>query len=227
MSYPKTDWENLPSKDTPVTAQKLNKIENELESLDDGITLLGSAKVNKSGDTLTGELLFNNNDDYGAIRKTRTIDNADYSVSVGVGANKSARLELYQGSTTLGQLDVRSDGLYNGVSGKKILEEEKVVSVTSNFNIDDQSCFKLQKSLNIGLNIYNSNSTFAKATWATIAQLPVGYRPSRDKYIVGFGCSSAWSSPTAVPCLIETSGAIKVYLYNDLKRIIVNGMITL
>lgn len=87
------------------------------------VETLGSQKVNKSGDTLTGSLYFNNADGYDAIRKRRTIDNEDYSLSVGVGANKSARLELYQGSTTLGQLDVKSDGIYNGVSGKKLAEQ--------------------------------------------------------------------------------------------------------
>lgn len=80
-------------------------------------------KVNKSGDTLTGGLLFKNKDEYDALRKTRTIDNVDYSISVGVGANKSARLELYQENVTLGQLDVKSDGLYNGKTGKKLAEQ--------------------------------------------------------------------------------------------------------
>lgn len=80
-------------------------------------------KVDKTGDTLTGGLLFENKDGYDAIRKTRTIDDEDYSLSVGVGANKSARLELYQRSQTLGQLDVRSDGLYNGKTGKKLAEQ--------------------------------------------------------------------------------------------------------
>ena len=89
-------------------------------------------KVDKKGDTLTGGLMFENKDGYDAIRKTRTIDNADYSLSVGVGANKSARLELYQGSQTLGQLDVRSDGIYNGISSKKLAEQVGDISLTTN-----------------------------------------------------------------------------------------------
>ena len=36
MSYTKTNWANLPSTTTPVTATNLNKIEDELESLDTG-----------------------------------------------------------------------------------------------------------------------------------------------------------------------------------------------
>ena len=221
MAYERVNWENLPSTKTPVNADNLNKTDAGIKDLDDN-------KVNKSGDTLTGELNFNNKNDYAAIRKTRTINGADYNVNIGIGANQSARMEFQDANNNvLGSVEARSGGIYNGVSGKKLLEEEKVVSVTSNFKIDDQSCFKLQNSLNIGLNIYNSNSTFAKQTWVTIAQLPVGYRPSRDKNIIGFGCDSGWTSPTAVPCLIDTSGAIRVFLYNDLKRIIVNGMITL
>lgn len=34
MSYTKTNWENLPSTNTPLNATNLNKIENELEKLD-------------------------------------------------------------------------------------------------------------------------------------------------------------------------------------------------
>jgi hypothetical protein len=87
------------------------------------VETLGSQKVNKSGDTLTGELNFNNKNDYAAFRKTRTIDNADYSVSVGVGANGSARLEYYSGTNTLGSVEARNNGIYNGVSGKKLAEQ--------------------------------------------------------------------------------------------------------
>ena len=112
MSYTRVNWENLPSTNTPLNATNLNK-------MDAGI----ANAVEKTGDTLTGELNFNNVNDYGAIRKTRTIDNADYSVSVGVGANKTARMELYQGNNTLGSVEARSDGVYNGLSNKKLAEQ--------------------------------------------------------------------------------------------------------
>lgn len=87
------------------------------------VETLGSQKVNKTGDTLTGELNFQNKNDYAVFRKTRTINGTDYSVSVGVGANSSARMELYQGNNTLGSVEVRSDGLYSGSSGKKLAEQ--------------------------------------------------------------------------------------------------------
>ena len=80
-------------------------------------------KVNKSVDTLTGELNFNNKNDYAAIRKVRTINNTDYEVAIGVGANGSARMEYYTGLNTLGSVEVRSNGIYNGVSGKKLAEQ--------------------------------------------------------------------------------------------------------
>lgn len=214
MSYEKHTWVNNVDS---VDEDKMNHIENGIANA-----------VEKTGDTLTGGLMFENKDGYDAIRKTRTIDNEDYSLSVGVGANKSARLELYQGGQALGQLDVRSNGIFNGVSGKKLLEEEKVVSMTSNFNIDDQSCFKLQNSLNIGLNIYNSSSTYRTYNWITIATLPSGARPSSEKYISGFGCAAGWSSPTAVPIMVDANGNINVYLRTEgFKRIIANGIITL
>ena len=108
MSYNKHTWVNNVDS---VDEDKMNHIENGIANA-----------VEKTGDTLTGELLFNNKNDYAAIRKIRTINNTDYGVSVGVGSNTSARMELYQGSTTLGQLDVRTNGLYNGISGQKLLE---------------------------------------------------------------------------------------------------------
>ena len=80
-------------------------------------------KVNKSGDTLTGELNFNNKSDYGAIRKTRTLNGTDYQLTVGIGANGSARMEYVTNNTVLSSIEARSDALYNGVSGKKLAEQ--------------------------------------------------------------------------------------------------------
>ena len=98
-------------------------------------------------------------------------------------------------------------------------------TVTSNFTIEAQSCFKLKGFINIGLNIYNANSTFSKTTWVEIATLPSGYRPTNTRYISAFGCNSAWTSPTAVPIMVETSGAVKIYVQTDLKRIFVSSLI--
>ena len=96
-------------------------------AIQSSIDNLNNNKVSKTGDTLTGELIFNNKSDYGAIRKARTIDNVDYSLSLGVGVNKSARLEIYSGGTTYGQLDVRSDGcIWNGKTGQRLVEKNEV-----------------------------------------------------------------------------------------------------
>lgn len=95
------------------------------------VETLGSQKVNKSGDTLTGELNFNNKSDYGAIRKARTINGTDYGVSIGVGDNTSARMELYQGSNNLGMVEVRNDGIYNGKKNLKLAETAHMTWGTS------------------------------------------------------------------------------------------------
>lgn len=87
------------------------------------VETLGSQKVNKSGDTLTGALSFNNTNSYEAIIKDRTINNVNYRAKLGVGDNGSVRLELNEGSSTSGtSLEVRTNGLYNGLSGQKLLE---------------------------------------------------------------------------------------------------------
>ena len=103
-------------------------------------------KVSKTGDTLTGEINFNNVNDYGAIRKIRTINNTDYGVSIGVGGNTSARMELYQGSNNLGMVEVRTDGIYNGKTEKKLVETNEVNfvhiganSTTFSFSIGDST----------------------------------------------------------------------------------------
>lgn len=72
---------------------------------------------------LADSLLFNNKSDYAAIRKTRTINGTDYQLSVGVGGNGSARMEYVSNNNVLGSIEVGSNGLYNGVSGKKLAEQ--------------------------------------------------------------------------------------------------------
>ena len=100
-------------------------------------------------------------------------------------------------------------------------------TITSSFTIDDQSCFKLNNFLNVDFNIYNTNSTFSKASWVEIATLPSGYRPSNARYVSGVGTAAAMTVPTAIPIMIESSGAIKIYVQNDLKRIIANFTINI
>lgn len=102
------------------------------------------------------------------------------------------------------------------------------ITITSDYQIADNSCFKSQNFVNISINIYNTNSTYETYSWVRLARLPEGCRPTGEKYISGFGCSAGWSTPTAVPIMINTDGYINVYLQTTgLKRIIANGIITL
>ena len=80
-------------------------------------------KVNKSGDTLTGFLDFENKDEFHALIKTRTLNGTDYQVAVGVGGNNSARMECVQNDNVLSSVEARSDGrIWNGKSNRKLPE---------------------------------------------------------------------------------------------------------
>lgn len=113
MSYNKHTWVNNVD---AVDEDKMNHIENGIKDLDDN-------KVNKSGDTLTGELNFQNKNDYAVFRKTRTINGVDYKTNFGIGANQSARIEFQDANqSNLGSLEVRANGIYNGMSNRKLPE---------------------------------------------------------------------------------------------------------
>ena len=92
-------------------------------------------KVNKSGDTLTGGLTFNNPSEYEAITKKRDGTNTDYTMILGLGGTGVVRLERREGTAGSGQsLEVRDDGLYSGATGKKLAEQSNGwtnVSLTS------------------------------------------------------------------------------------------------
>lgn len=114
MAYSKTNWVNG---QTPINETNLNKIETELKGLDD-------EKVNKSGDTMTGGLTFNNPSEYEAITKKRDGTNTDYTMILGLGGTGVVRLERREGTAGSGQsLEVRDDGLYSGATGKKLAEQ--------------------------------------------------------------------------------------------------------
>ena len=127
-------------------------------------------------------------------------------------------------ATNLNKMDAgikTLDDNYNAVAQNNI-------TITSDYQIADNSCFKSQNFINIGINIYNENSTYGTYSWVKLARLPANFRPSRDKYLSGFGCSSGWGTPTSVPIFVDTDGYINVYLQTTgLKRIIANGIITL
>lgn len=110
MSYNKHIWVNNVD---AIDEDKMNHIENGIANA-----------VEKTGDTLTGELLFKNTDDFAAIRKKRTLNGTDYQLAIGLGTNGSARMEYADNSKVIGSIEVRSDGVYNGVSGKKLAEQE-------------------------------------------------------------------------------------------------------
>jgi len=110
MSYEKHKWVNNVD---AVDEDKMNHIENGIANA-----------VEKTGDTMTGELAFDNPSEYAAITKKRTANNIDYTMLLGVGGTGVVRLERREGSAGSGQsLEVRNDGLYSGASGKKLAEQ--------------------------------------------------------------------------------------------------------
>lgn len=98
-------------------------VDTDISNLNNSVTNLSDNKVNRSGDTLSGELQFNNKNDYGAIRKTRTINGTDYNANFGIGANQSARIEFQDSNQiNLCTLEVRANGIYNGMSNRRLPE---------------------------------------------------------------------------------------------------------
>lgn len=100
-----------------ITKENLfNDTETEIENLE-------ASKVNKTGDTLTGFLDFENKDEFHAFLKTRTLNGTDYQVAVGVGGNNSARMECVQNNNVLSSVEARDDGrIWNGKTNRNLPE---------------------------------------------------------------------------------------------------------
>lgn len=111
----------------------------------------------------------------------------------------------------------------NGVF-EKFLEENAIIpfNLSVNYTSDVQNCFAVDNIVNINLNTFNSNG-FTRDAWTIIATIPAGYRPSKDVYISAYGSDGGWTSPVAVPVMINTSGEILVFLKTTVKRILISS----
>ena len=206
MAYKRVNWENLPSTNTPVNADNLNKMYEGIANA-----------VEKTGDTLTGELSFNNKNDFGAIRKTRTINGVDYNVNIGVGANQSGRMEFMKApDNVLSSVEVRSDGVYNGVSGKKLAEQESSrVNITAKTGtLATNNSYKIGNV--VGLNAkFSGVSVTAAPTTTVLCTLPSGYYNSS----VETSAIAVASSGTHVNCWIRTNGQVVVMPNSNLNNV--------
>ena len=100
------------------------------------------------------------------------------------------------------------------------------ITITSDYTIDNNSCFKSQSYVVIGFNIYNSSSTFGTYSWTKIAQLPSGSRPSAEIYFPTIAVGAGLASPTAVPARVTSDGEVFIYpTVANLKRVIANATI--
>ena len=204
MAYKRVNWENLPSKNTPVNADNLNK-------MDEGI----ANAVEKTGDTLTGELLFENKNNYAAIRKIRTLNGTDYQLTVGIGGNGSARMEYVgENATVLGSAEVRRDGIYNGVSGKKLAEQESSrVNITANTGtLVNNNSYKIGNVVGLNAKFFGVTATAGNAT--RLCTLPSGYYNSS----VEMSAIAAANSGTHVNCWIRTNGQVVVMPNSNLNN---------
>lgn len=85
---------------------------------------INAGKVDKTGDTMSGVLKIENKSAFNGVDKVRTINNVDYTVSLGVGSDASASLELHDASGTLGRIDINKDGKIKNFKTQKYLVEQ-------------------------------------------------------------------------------------------------------
>lgn len=94
-------------------------------------------KVNRTGDTLTGVLVFQNKNNYGAIEKYRTINGVERHIDLGVGnvgGNGCVALQYMEGSnnTVLGRLEISRSGVsfYDENGNRTFLHRNNVATAT-------------------------------------------------------------------------------------------------
>lgn len=111
MAYNKKEWKNKGESGATATNSKLDK--NNMNDFENRIRNGFDEKVNKSGDTLSGALVFDNNS-FDTITKNRTINDKEYQMKLGL-FNKSnkgaAALQLIDKTTgnVISQFDLADD----------------------------------------------------------------------------------------------------------------------
>ncbi len=83
--------------------------------------------VKKSGDTMTGPLLIKNKNTFKGVDKTRTVNNVDYTITLGVSSLGDGVLELNSGEKVIGRLELQTDGtIKNYKTDKRLIEENEI-----------------------------------------------------------------------------------------------------
>ncbi len=124
-------------KDNIDNKEKINEIIDELGAIDGDISNINNdiaaintslnGKVSKSGDTMTGMLTIDNVNSFDGVKKYRTIDGNNYSISVAIGADKAGKVQYQKNGTTVNGLKLNEDGtIYNDKTGNQLIEVEKV-----------------------------------------------------------------------------------------------------
>ena len=124
-----------------ITAMNTNWdiLDDKLKSIEGSGDVSLDAKVNKSGDSLTGMLTFNNDDEYYVLYKYRKFTTGTYGVNLGCGlvaGQGVAAIEVRQGDSTssplLGRLEIGDLGVsYLDSEGKRTyLAQSEVISAT-------------------------------------------------------------------------------------------------
>lgn len=118
---------------SPITSTELGYLDGVTSNVQ---TQFGN-KVDKSGDTLTGVLVFRNTNSYGAIEKYRTINGTERHIDVGVGnigGDGCVALQYMEGSgnTVLGRLEIGRRGVsfYDENGNRTFLHRNGAVSAS-------------------------------------------------------------------------------------------------
>ena len=149
---------------------------------------INAGKVDKTVETISGVLKIENKSAFNGVDKVRTIDGKDYTVSLGVGIDASASLELHDASGTLGRIDVNKDGkIKNFKTGNYLAEIDSSfqnLSLASGITVGSVvQQAKYKKTGGIVSVVGDISGVTAGRT--TIATLPVEYRPAYQMYFLG------------------------------------------
>lgn len=117
-TYERINWENLPSKNTPINAENLNKMDEAIDKLDDKIVELeeNGGSGGSSGDYLEKE----NPVGTGSFSMNRNASNevGDYSTAVGYNCTASGKNSYAGGEhTTAGGRNSHAEGYMTTASG--------------------------------------------------------------------------------------------------------------